>query len=286
MTNENNKNKFDLPCEIVRDLLPLYHDNVVNDTTKTAVENHLTGCANCTKEYETICSELNITPKGKNPSKFKKAFKKLKKRSFIKGTVITAAICGVIIGGYIFLTKANIKEVPADDIKIDYCTGYDISKMTDEYNSDEEQGIFFYYTIPKKYAEHTPEISQKFVGNELQLSMKYPIIDDEKNSEIKNELNQWETVTVDKKQAQSIEKVTVNGKIIWQKKDGFSTESSEFAEENLKFIYSSDDFAHASSMTINNKIVTFMYDSDNTVKVFKTTGELIFKGSIDEWYDK
>ena len=40
-----NNNRLD--CAIVRDLLSLYHDQVVSDTTKAAVESHLEGCESC-----------------------------------------------------------------------------------------------------------------------------------------------------------------------------------------------------------------------------------------------
>ena len=44
------KNKLD--CKIIEDLLPLYYDGSVNDVTKNAVEDHLSDCEKCKKEYE------------------------------------------------------------------------------------------------------------------------------------------------------------------------------------------------------------------------------------------
>ena len=37
-------------CEVVMDLLPLYHDDVVSDKTKELVREHLTECEACEKE--------------------------------------------------------------------------------------------------------------------------------------------------------------------------------------------------------------------------------------------
>lgn len=54
----NNKNTLD--CAIVGDLLSLYHDEVVSDTTKAAVESHLVGCERCRGEYEALCTELPV----------------------------------------------------------------------------------------------------------------------------------------------------------------------------------------------------------------------------------
>ena len=48
----SNIHKNILDCKIVEDLLPLYYDGAVNDTTKAAVEDHLNGCEKCKTEYE------------------------------------------------------------------------------------------------------------------------------------------------------------------------------------------------------------------------------------------
>ena len=39
------------PCELIRDLLPLYHDNVCAPKTAQAVEEHLQGCEACQEVY-------------------------------------------------------------------------------------------------------------------------------------------------------------------------------------------------------------------------------------------
>ena len=44
------------PCGIIRDLLPLYLDNVCNEESKQAVENHLSECEKCRSYYETMKS--------------------------------------------------------------------------------------------------------------------------------------------------------------------------------------------------------------------------------------
>ena len=44
------------PCEIIRDLLPLYIDEVCNIETKQAVEKHLAECKKCREYYEAMKS--------------------------------------------------------------------------------------------------------------------------------------------------------------------------------------------------------------------------------------
>ena len=41
-------------CNTVRDMLPLYVDNIVSDDTRAIVEEHLTSCDACRKEYENM----------------------------------------------------------------------------------------------------------------------------------------------------------------------------------------------------------------------------------------
>ena len=46
------------PCGIIRDLLPLYHDDVCSTETRNAVEKHCAGCADCRK----ILNDLSSMP--------------------------------------------------------------------------------------------------------------------------------------------------------------------------------------------------------------------------------
>lgn len=108
------KNKLD--CKIVEDLLPLYCDGAVNDTTKNAVEDHLNDCDKCKAEYKKYSKDIP-TYKSKSTSK---EFALLMRKKRIKQilTVIIASIlsCAVLAGGYYLLFKANIK--PIDDIEV------------------------------------------------------------------------------------------------------------------------------------------------------------------------
>ena len=52
-------NKLD--CPIVRDLLPLYIDQVVSPETAQAVEEHLEDCPDCRREYESLTAHLPET---------------------------------------------------------------------------------------------------------------------------------------------------------------------------------------------------------------------------------
>ena len=69
-------------CNTVRDMLPLYVDNIVSDDTRAIVEEHLTSCDACRKEYENMKNAFVLPADGdaKQLKRFKGAWKK-KKRS-------------------------------------------------------------------------------------------------------------------------------------------------------------------------------------------------------------
>lgn len=48
-------------CSIIKDLLPLYAENMVSDETASFVEEHLKSCAECRKEYEKIKEPETVT---------------------------------------------------------------------------------------------------------------------------------------------------------------------------------------------------------------------------------
>lgn len=65
-----------LPCELVRDLLPLYHDGVCGETSKTLVEAHLKECPDCAKALTAIEAEIAVPPLEEEKAK---PLKKLKR---------------------------------------------------------------------------------------------------------------------------------------------------------------------------------------------------------------
>ena len=101
---------MDISCEIVRDLLPLYHDGVCSPESRAAVEEHLKNCPACRAELEKFgggSKEENMD-EAKLIAGTAKAWKKNKAAAFFKGAMIVAllacAACGIaynVIGSYI-----------------------------------------------------------------------------------------------------------------------------------------------------------------------------------------
>ena len=50
----------DLPCAVVKDLLPLYHDGVVSGDTSGLIEAHLEDCESCRNELNSIRNDEKL----------------------------------------------------------------------------------------------------------------------------------------------------------------------------------------------------------------------------------
>lgn len=80
--------KNELSCDIVRDLLPLYVDEVTSDVTKQAVADHLAHCETCRKEAERMCAQQTL-PVNENLTRSQaRVLKLIRKRLFRKKVVV------------------------------------------------------------------------------------------------------------------------------------------------------------------------------------------------------
>ncbi len=95
----------ELDCEIVRDLLPNYIDELTSGYTNHAIEKHLESCEDCSEVYEKMQEDfLEDEEMEKERKKFHPPesvllfLKKVKKKAFCKGAVIAAIVVGLIAG--------------------------------------------------------------------------------------------------------------------------------------------------------------------------------------------
>ena len=110
------------PCGIIRDLLPLYIDDVCNEESKQAVENHLSECEKCRNYYKSMKSTEGFVAKENDNSEDMKMANNLKNvkskinkkiRNIVLGAV--AAMVFVIVGVTLLFSVA-LKEVSPDDV--------------------------------------------------------------------------------------------------------------------------------------------------------------------------
>lgn len=89
-----------IPCEIVKDLLPLYYDDVCSIESRTTVEEHLLECDDCKKYLESMSSDL-IQTNGEKAAEQAKSniLKGIKKKLFRKNVMISviSVICAITV---------------------------------------------------------------------------------------------------------------------------------------------------------------------------------------------
>ena len=115
-----------LPCDVIRDLLPLYVDGVCSEESKAAVEAHLESCEACKAEYQRLLDAEQLVPEQElNPTQAEekqiKALRRVKRnlnKRRVLAVVLTAVVLiGIGIGLYM-LTGAARVILPYDATKM------------------------------------------------------------------------------------------------------------------------------------------------------------------------
>ena len=52
---------MNVSCDIIKDLLPLYLDDVCSNDSKTAVNEHIEACGKCNAEFRAMRKEIPIS---------------------------------------------------------------------------------------------------------------------------------------------------------------------------------------------------------------------------------
>ena len=120
----NEKKGVPLPCEIVRDLVPLYHDGVVSAETRSAVGEHLMECAGCRAEYEAMEKPLaeQTGESGGTLDRFRALMRRQRKRKIIAIVLAAVLAACAAVGGVAALGEWYIVPVQADELELkDVC---------------------------------------------------------------------------------------------------------------------------------------------------------------------
>ena len=110
-----------LPCEMIQDILPLYHDGVCSEVSKKLVEEHLEGCAGCAAFLKNMDTELDVpvdASEAKPLQAIKKTWSKEKKRSWVKGFAVAALIFVLLYSGFFVLTGWRFVEVTTQGMTV------------------------------------------------------------------------------------------------------------------------------------------------------------------------
>lgn len=93
-------------CEIIKDLLPNYIENVLSKEGKELVKEHIDGCSKCREEYEVISSNLSIN----NVDKVKINYLKKVNKRFLIILILLSIVTAISSVSLILNTDKNIEE--------------------------------------------------------------------------------------------------------------------------------------------------------------------------------
>lgn len=119
--------KYD--CDIVKDLMPLYIDDLLSENSKKFVDDHINSCESCRKYYEKLSSEIKIPVSREsriadiNPIVYLK--ENLSKKIF-KRVLAVVLVVGFFVGSFAF---ATLYEMPVDSSKVDFYVKDDFLMM-------------------------------------------------------------------------------------------------------------------------------------------------------------
>lgn len=116
--------KYNLPCEIVEDLLPSYIEKMTSEKTNGAVEEHLNCCDKCKKlkkqmEEEILCEKKSVIATEQAEDVI--LMKKIKNRLNRKVKIVTiGAVCAVLIVilGFNMLFNIPLKNLNIEDVAV------------------------------------------------------------------------------------------------------------------------------------------------------------------------
>lgn len=95
-------------CSVVRDVLPLYLENMVSEGTKVFVEEHLASCSDCAAELERLRSGRQIdvteTPQRERDAEAIKAVKKKIARRILKAVAAVCLVFAVLFSAVLLYT--------------------------------------------------------------------------------------------------------------------------------------------------------------------------------------
>lgn len=104
-----------LPCEMIRDLLPLYHDGVCSPVTKALVTEHLKDCPDCANAMQVLKTEIQMPRLESDEAKPLKSIK----RRFRKKTWLLSILIGVVLFfSWGWLTQGSSVKIEPEEYTI------------------------------------------------------------------------------------------------------------------------------------------------------------------------
>ena len=226
-----------MDCDIVRDLLPLYCDDVVSKATREAVEAHLAKCESCRKEYKRMTASLPDDFKEESTKRiFDRMMHRKRTNRVLKSLVSAILVCVIVIGG--FFVQRNITVVRESPENIKWCHVYRI-------DTDLGKRFVVYHNEKNYNCIMSREINISSDGKTLELIMKKALIaipykssDSYVYGTVVNESDPlandvYSYFSKEDIDYSKVETVKLNGKIVWTLAEDGNKEVPEFVKKNI-----------------------------------------------------
>ena len=155
-----------LDCPIVRDLLPLYVDQVTSPETTQAVEDHLAACPACRRERDGLQGDLPEPPPQETATaqQFGTMMRRIKRKEAWKAALSVLLVFAAIAGGLFVIFGLPLQVTDNEDVEFYRVYPYE--------NSDGEKKFFLVYSSPLISSGLESSVKQEDGGDILQLNMK------------------------------------------------------------------------------------------------------------------
>lgn len=155
-----------LDCPIVRDLLPLYVDQVTSPETTQAVEDHLAACPACRRERDGLQGDLPEPPPQETATaqQFGTMMRRIKRKESWKAALSVLLVFAAIAGGLFVIFGLPPQVTDNEDVEFYRVYPYE--------NSDGEKKFFLVYSSPLFGSGLESSVKQEDGKDILQLNMK------------------------------------------------------------------------------------------------------------------
>lgn len=132
-------------CNVIKDILPLYVENIVSDDTKTFVEEHLANCSKCKQQLKVMKTPSKIPTNVEDVVPLKNLRRKLFKKRIATIILTIALVLAILITTFSFLTSPNFLSLSEDRLSFtkgendtiiisfdDSVTGYNVEDSISE----------------------------------------------------------------------------------------------------------------------------------------------------------
>lgn len=107
-----------VPCELIQDLMPLYVEHLTTDATNRIMQEHLSGCSECTEKYQRmnheVAKEYTKEMEARQEIDYLKKVRKINRSKMLVAVIATLSILLVV-----FFVKCYLIGFPVEAYQID-----------------------------------------------------------------------------------------------------------------------------------------------------------------------